>query len=267
MKRTFWMSVALCLFAAGAQLSAGDNPFAGTWKLNPEKSKFTGNTISYEKLASGEWKSTASGMSYTFRMDGKEHQALFDRKVSWNQTGDRTWESTVKAGGKELAVQTLEISPDDKTLKITSRGTTPSGEKFEDVSTYSRQSGSADLAGAWKSNKVQISSPTVLEIRPSGSDGIHLMLPAYKASVDLPFDGKDVKAEGPTVPAGMTFSAKKLGERTFDFTEKHDGKPIYKMTFEVSEDGKTITETGKPVGVDEPFVAVYERQEKTTHTE
>ncbi|RPJ86501.1 MAG: hypothetical protein EHM18_05900 [Acidobacteria bacterium] len=265
MKRTFWISAILCLIAAGVELSAGENPFVGTWKLNPEKSKFTGNTISYEQLSSGEWKSTAAGMSYTFRMDGKEHQGLFDRKVTWNQANERTWESTVQAGGKTLVAQRFEISPDDKTMKVTSRGTTPSGEKFEDVSTYSRQSGSTGLAGKWKSDKVQISSPTVVEFKPHGSNGISVMLPAYKASVDLSFDGTDTKATGPTIPAGMTFSAKKLDERTFEFTEKHDGKPIYKMTFKVSEDGKTITETGKPAGVDEPFMAVYDRQDKTTH--
>jgi len=265
MKRTFWICAILCALAAGTQLSAAENPFVGTWKLNPEKSKFTGNTISYEQLSSGEWKSTAAGMSYTFRMDGKEHQGLFDRKVVWNQANERTWESTVKAGDKTLVVQRFEISPDNKTMKVTSRGTTPSGEKFEDVSTYSRQSGSTGLAGNWKSDKVQISSPTVVEIKPHGPDGITMMLPAYKASVDLSFDGTETKPEGPTVPAGLTFSAKKLDAHTFEFTEKHDGKPIYKMTFKVSEDGKTITESGKPVGVDEPFMAVYDRQDKTTH--
>jgi len=38
------------------------------------------------------------------------------------------------------------------------------------------------------------------------------------------------------------------------------GKPICQMTFKVSADGKTMTETGKPVGADEPFTAVYDRQ-------
>jgi hypothetical protein len=264
MKRTLLVSAVLCVLAAGADLLAGENPFVGTWKLNPEKSKFTGNTISYEKLPSGEWKSTAAGMSYTFRMDGEEHPGLFDRKISWNQAGERAWESTITAGGRTLVVQHIEISPDDKTMNVTSRGTTPSGEKFEDVSTYTRQSGSTGLAGNWKSDKVEIGLPTVVEIKPSGSDGIRMMLPAYKASVDLSFDGRETKAEGPTVPAGLTFSAKKVDERSFEFTENHDGKPIYKMTFEVSEDGKTITESGKPVGVDEPFTAVYDRQDKAT---
>jgi len=265
MKKTLWICAVLCVLAAGAELLADENPFVGTGKLNPEKSKFTGSTITFEQLPSGEWKSTSAGMSYSFRIDGKEHQGLFDRKVTWNQAGERAWESTVKAGGRTIVAQRFEISPDNKTMAVTSSGTRPDGGKFEDVSTYSRRSGSTGLAGNWKSDKVEMSSPTVVEIKSHGPNGITMMLPAYKASVNLTFDGAETRPEGPTVPAGLTFSAKKLDERTFEFTEKHDGKPIYKMTFKVSEDGKTITETGKPAGVDEPFIAVYDRQDKTTY--
>jgi hypothetical protein len=254
-----WIAVVLWVGTAAA-LSAGENPFAGTWKLNPEKSKFTGNTITYELLPSGEWKSTAAGMSYTFKMDGQEGEGLFGRKVAWKQAGDRTWESIVKSGGTTLATLRYEISADNNTMTVTSQGTTPSGEKFKDVSAYSRQSGSAGLAGKWKSQKVEIGLPTALEMKPHGPDGISMMIPAYKASVDVSFDGRETTAAGPTVPAGLTFSAKKLDERTFEFVEKHHGKPIYTMIFKVSPDGQTMTETGKPVGADEPFVAVYDRQ-------
>jgi hypothetical protein len=45
--------------------------------------------------------------------------------------------------------------------------------------------------------------------------------------------------------------------------EKQNGKPLFKLSFEVSADGKTLTETGGPVGVDEKFRAVYDRQSGT----
>jgi hypothetical protein len=241
-------------------LVAADHPLVGSWKLNPQKSKFTGTTISYESLPSEEWKSTQSGMSYTFRIDGKAHDGLFGRKVTWKQVDDRTWESAIQAGDKMLATQRHEISVDNKTMTVTSQGTTPSGEKFKDVAVYSRESGSAGLAGKWRSQKVQIGLPTVMEIKAYGSDGITMMIPAYKASVDVTFDGKDAKATGPTVPAGLTFSAKKLDDRSIEFVEKMEGKPLYTMTFKVSADGRTLTEAGKPAEADEPFLAVYERQ-------
>jgi hypothetical protein len=43
-------------------------------------------------------------------------------------------------------------------------------------------------------------------------------------------------------------------------TEKIKGKPIFKATYTVSEDGKTLTEIGSPVAVNELTKAVYNRQ-------
>ena len=260
MKKSFWISVVLCVVAAGAELSAAENPFVGTWKLNPAKSKFTGSTITFDQLPSGEWKTTAAGMSYTFRTDGKEYQALFDRKVTWNQANDRTYGSTVTFGGKTLVTERYEIAPDNKTMTVTAEGTTPSGDKFKEVSSYGRESGSTGLAGKWRSDKIQISSPMALEIKAHGSNGISMAIPQYKASVDLSFDGAESKPVGPTMPPGMAFSAKKLDERSFEFVEKHNGKPVASMTFKVSADGKTLTESGKPAGVDEPYTAIYDRE-------
>jgi hypothetical protein len=260
MKRSLWISVVLCVVFAGTTLLAAENPFVGTWKLNPSKSKFTGSTVTFEQLPSGEWKTTAMGMSYTFRTDGKEYQSLFDRKVTWKEANDRSWESTVKFGGKTLATEHYEISPDNKTMTVTAKGTTPSGEAFQEVSSYNRESGSTGLAGKWRSAKVQISSPTSLEIKPHGANGISMAVPQYKASVDFSFDGTESKPVGPTVPPGITFSAKKLDDRSFEFVEKHNGKPVVNATFKVSADDKTLTESGRPAGVDEPYTAVYDRE-------
>ena len=123
------------------------------------------------------------------------------------------------------------------------------------------------IAGIAACNDSQPGTPTSPDLRAGGPPS-GCSYSQIKKDVDAEWPnsaGADTKATGPTIPAGMTFSAKKLDERTFEFTEKHDGKPIYKMTFKASEDGKSMTETGKPVGVDEPFMAVYDRQDKTTH--
>lgn len=43
-------------------------------------------------------------------------------------------------------------------------------------------------------------------------------------------------------------------------TEKLNGKPIFKLSFTISDDGKTLTETGGAIAVNEKFKAVYDRQ-------
>lgn len=99
----------------------------------------------------------------------------------------------------------------------------------------------AGLAGKWKTKNVQTSAPTVLELASSGSDGLAVTIPDFKISADVKFDGKDYPAVGPGLPAGLTLAIQRTGPRSFDMTEKQNGKPLFKLSFTVSADGKTLT--------------------------
>ncbi len=251
------------LFLAGvlaAIVAAADNPFAGKWKLNPDKSTFTGETESYEHMPSGEIKYTSEGMSYTFKTDGQDRPALLDRTAAWKQIDKSTWEATFKMNGKVLATDTLKVSSDGKTLTEVARGTKPNGEKFEDTTVYERTGAGAGLLGAWKSTKVKIGSPNLFQFTPYGTDGLTLDIVDYKATCKAKFDGKDYPATGPTVPAGLTLALTRKGPRSFQMLEKVQGKALSQSTFTVSQDGKILTEVGRPVAVDEPYTAVYEKQ-------
>jgi hypothetical protein len=61
---------ALILLAASAGCAVAESPFAGTWKLNTEKSKFTGDTFSYTSTATGFHYSNESTVEYNFAIDG-----------------------------------------------------------------------------------------------------------------------------------------------------------------------------------------------------
>jgi hypothetical protein len=65
--------VAVLLGMSPALLRADDPPYAGTWKLNPAKSDFGEQTVTYEETGSGEMKVTGDGQSYTFKADGKDY--------------------------------------------------------------------------------------------------------------------------------------------------------------------------------------------------
>jgi hypothetical protein len=152
------------------------------------------------------------------------------------------------------------LSADGKTLTVAASGPRPAGGTFEQTTVYERMSGGPGLAGKWKTKNVQISAPTVVELRPSASDGLMISIPDFKVSADVKFDGKDHAVTGAGAPPGLTMAIQKSGPRSFQMTEKQNGKPIFQMTFTVSADGKTLTEEGAPVGVNEKFRAVYERQ-------
>jgi len=253
-----YLSLFALAFAAVA--NAADNPFAGAWKLDLQKSNFTGDTMTYSSESSGEMRYSGGGLSYTFKSDGKERAGILGELVAWKQIDDRSWEITHKTKGKVTAVETLKISEDGKTLSDTVTGTRSNGEKFEDKIAYERVSGDTGLLGKWKSTKVQIGSPETMDIKDYEGDGLTFYSPEEKFTFSAKFDGKEYPATGPTIPAGATGTLTRVDPSCFELTEVYKGKPFWKGKYTLSEDKKTLTVSGGMIATNEPMTAVYERQ-------
>jgi hypothetical protein len=251
----------LSIFVAVAgTLAAAELPYAGKWKMNPAKSDFGESTITVAKTASGEMQYTADGQSYTFKFDGKDYPALLGQTAAWKQIDANTWETVDKLKGKVLSTDKTTLSPDGKTLTINMKETKPDGGTRDEAIVLQRVSGNAGLAGKWKTKTFKSSSPDVMELAAMGDDGLKLTIVDFNLTCEARFDGKDYPCTGPTMAQGWTMTAKKGGPRTVEIVDKLNGKPLYQVTMTVSEDGKTLTETGGAVGVNEKFKAVYERQ-------
>src|ERR1700679_3483951 len=72
---------ATCLTAVVCATSlalAVDTPFAGTWKLNLDKSRLVGDTVTFTP-AGEEMRFTGGGESYAFKTDGSEKKTRFGR--------------------------------------------------------------------------------------------------------------------------------------------------------------------------------------------
>src|SRR5690349_198495 len=104
----------LCTVAATAM--AADQPYVGKWKVNLAKSDFGETTLTLESLAGGEWQSTAFGITYKFKMDGKEYPDGMGGTASWKSLGANTWQMTAKANGKASETDTFKLAADGKTL-------------------------------------------------------------------------------------------------------------------------------------------------------
>jgi hypothetical protein len=267
MRRTFALVAVVVLASGQAPLAQSDNagelPYAGRWKLNIAKSDFGETTATVAKVGSDEMQFTIAGQSYKFRMDGKDYPSIMGRTSAWKQIDANTWETLIKQDGMLITTDTTRLAADGKTMTVHSKGPKPAGGTFEQTTVYERVSDGPGLEGKWKTKNVQNSAPTVLELTPSGTDGLMIKIPDFKISADAKFDGNDYPATGPGLPPGLTIAIQKTGPRSFDMTEKQNGKPLFKLSFAVSADGKTLTETGGPVGVDEKIKAVYERQSGT----
>ena len=143
----------LCLLAL--TLCAGDDPFAGTWKLDSDKSKFKlgAPKIMFGAIqietGNGFLKSTASGSDnegfvsdFTFNcaLDGTPCSvvAATPMKGAWavdtialKRINDRTINATGTKDGKLVYVDTRTVSADGATLTVQRNGTTPDGKKYE----------------------------------------------------------------------------------------------------------------------------------------
>jgi len=249
---TCWIVMATVGF-----LAAADAPYIGKWKLNPDKSQLTGETVSIEKNAKGGMTYTTAETKYDFMPDGKEHPVPGGRTAAWTETSPDNWEVTIRTKGKLTATVMLAVKGDSMTT-MTHRPK-PDGGMMMDSSTLTRVSGGPGILGKWKSTEVKATAAT-MELAANGADGVTLKVPEYGIACTAKFDGKDYAMTGPQAPSKDTLSFKKIGPNLFEMTEKIAGKAVYVDTFTVSPDGKTLTDDGTPISTQELTKAVYDRQ-------
>lgn len=241
-------------------LAAAELPWVGKWKINVAKSDFGQQTVTYSAVGAGEIQWTADGMTGKFKMDGKDYPDPDGGTEAWKQIDASTWETVFKLNGKVTSTDTSRLSADGKTMTIKSIGTKPNGQAFEDEFALTRVSGGPGLTGKWKTAKVSLSGPSLIEITAFDGDGLTTRNVDYQSSWNGKFDGKDNPIAGPQARPGMTVAMQRTGPRSFDFTTKQNGKEMYKGSNTVSPEGKTLTVVSVATGTTEKRTAVYDKQ-------
>ena len=236
---------------------AADLPYAGKWKMNLAKSDFGQTTVTFESLPGGEWQTTAFGITYKFKMDGKDYPDSMGGTAAWRTVDANTWELVAKANGKVTETDTFKLAADGRTLTDNAKQMKADGGSIESTTVYERGSGGPSLAGKWKTKKVSGASGMV-EMIASGADGLVFKDPDLGMSCDAKLDGKDYPCTGPMLPPGFTVALKNAA-RSLDLSVKKDGKPFFKATYTVAADGKSMTETGASTSGADKFKIVYDR--------
>ncbi len=243
--------------AVASVLAAADAPYIGKWKLNPGKSQLTGETVTIEKTASGSMRFEMSGISYTFDVDGKEYPTPDGGTASWKALNNALWEVTIRMNGKVAAVVRLTL--EGNTLSVSASVTKPDSGTMDQTSRFARSSGGPGFLGKWKSTEVKAPAMS-MELTPNGTDGLTLRFPEEGAACRAKFDGNDYPVTGPLVGDKVSCSLRRTGARSFEMTQKLNGKPVYLSRFSVSEDGNTLTNDASAVSAKEPIKIVYDRQ-------
>lgn len=193
--------VLICSVIAPAM--AAELPFVGKWKVNLAKSDFGQTAVTFESLPGSEWQTTAFGVTYKFKMDGKDYPDGMGGTVAWKSVDANTWDVVAQANGKVTETDRYQLGTDGKTLTVAAKQMKPDGGAMESAIVYERVSGGPSLAGKWKTKNVSGASGTI-EITTSGDNGIVFKDPDMGLSCDAKLDGKDYACTGPMLPPGFT---------------------------------------------------------------
>jgi hypothetical protein len=238
---------------------AADDSFVGKWKMNVDKCQFTGLQYKIENLGGDKYSFVFGDDVETVPLDGKDHPTKYGNTWAIAKTGPNKWKWTQKRDGKIISVSNWTIS-EDGIFNSHRESMRPDGSTSHVEVTFKRTAGTSGLAGTWESTEFKMNPPATLEIEKWQVDGYSLLDPAYKEREDFKLDGKDYTPKGPRVPKGTTVSGKAIDAHKMELTYKLKGKTTETDSWELSEDGKTLTETLNFSGVSKPELDVYERQ-------
>jgi hypothetical protein len=253
---TIW----LLMIIATADTVAAQTPFVGAWKLNQDKSQLAGDTMKFGPAQGDAIELKAGGLTYSFRVDGKNYAMPSGNIAVWRQTSPTSWTTEYrKTDGSLLSRDSWQLSTDGQKLSVTTSGVKADGDLYTNTAEYVRTAGSNGLMGAWKSTEVKLSSPDEFSIGEVGLDKLVLKVPAMKVACELTSDGKEVAVEGPDIPTGLRISLTRTGPYTFRLVQKLNGSVISTALYTVAEDRETMTEVGGAPG-DPPATMIWEKQ-------
>src|SRR5579859_2536863 len=226
--------VSLC---TGTMWAATD-PFTGSWKLNPARSKLT-DQMKVEAAGPNRFTFIFScDNSETIVTDGTDQPGLFGTTFSVTVLSPRQRKVVRKTAGHLMISAIWDLSADGNTLTDNYTGYRADGTTNSLRYVYARTAGSAGFAGTWESTEEQVSSVYEMQVAAYGDGGLSFINPAQKMTKKINFDGKDYAAEGPNLPAGYVTSGRRLSDHAVELTDKIGSKVLDTQQVEVSSDGK-----------------------------
>ena len=116
--------------------------------------------------------------------------------------------------------------------------------------------GSSGFGGAWESTTKPVGLRLELEIKPFGDKGLTFVSPGSDRSGI--FDGREHPASGEK--NDVTLSGRRRGARSMEYVENNRGNAERARQFQLSSDGRTLTETIRAASQATPDVLVFERE-------
>jgi len=220
------------------------SPFDGTWKVEPSKStRDTKPSVFY--IAQGWYHCESCVPPIVVKADGTD-QTVTDQALdtlSIKEVDAKTIAAVGKKNGKVAFEATSTVSADGKSL--TEKGVTypPNGDKPVNWTTTYKRVGIAPMgvhatSGQWMDVKDEASENGLLTTYKTNGDELTLTRPTGE-TYTAKFDGNEYPVKG--AYGYDTVSLKRLGDRSFEETDKLKGKVVEVDTWTVSNDGRILT--------------------------
>jgi hypothetical protein len=241
--------------AAPAWWTAND-PFVGKWRLDVSRSTIV-DKMQVEALGPNRYAFNFEGApTETVVADGTDQPGLPGTTLSVKAEDARTLTVVRKQDGHVIVSANWKLSQDGRTLRDAFTGLQSDGSRVTVDYVYRRMAGTSGFAGAWESTTKPVGLKLELGIQPYDGKGLSFVSPGSDKSVI--FDGQDHAVPGDK--DGLTLSGRRRGARAMEYTEKNRGKIGHARQFELSRDGRTLTEIRRTAGQTTPDVLVFERE-------
>jgi hypothetical protein len=241
--------------AAPAFWTAND-PFVGKWKLDISRSTIV-DDMRVDALGPKRFAFIfEGGPRETIVADGTDQPGLTGTTLAVKAEDARNLTVVRKQDGRITVSAHWKLAPDGRSLRDSFTGFRPDGSKVTVDYLYKRMSGSTGFAGDWESTTKPADLSVEFAIEPYDNEGFSFVSSASTKNVT--FDGREHAARG--TKDGSTFSGRRRGARAMEYTEMTGGKIERQRRFEVSSDGRTLTETLHIAGQAIPDVLVFARE-------
>lgn len=159
-------------------LWAATNPFAGTSKLNPAKSKLT-DQMKVEAVGPNQYTFIFSGDNgETIVADGTDQPGIFGTTFAVTVMSPHQWKVVGKTGRRVTISAICDLSSDGNTLTENFTGYRADGSTSNLLFVYMRTAGTSGFAGTWESIAEQVNSVYEMQVQTYDDNGLSFINPA-----------------------------------------------------------------------------------------
>jgi hypothetical protein len=237
--------------AAPAAVAGGID---GTWKADLSSVQLDQKPDQL-LLQAGQFSCPTCTPPLTLAADGQLHAVTgrpYADQMSIKVDDDHNVTRTSQKGGRATGETKYSVSNDGKTLTVSfTDSSTPNAKpvtgNYTETRVAAAPAGAHAISGSWKLDKYNNVSDEGLTVTYKvDGDTLHMSSPAGQ-SYDAKLGGGEVPIKGDV--GGTTASVKKVGDNSYEETDKRGGKVVGVATFSVGADGKlTVVSEDKLAG-------------------